>query len=286
MFAVTTEQQTVSHADYFKVPPLDCSSSVEIYRASEFVETFQQVPIPKVDKLATMDKQYNKYKRVQFAVGDLSDVPNKSVVAIDGVKQSGGPSTTSTTSAIEPGHSDFHPLANDDDTAIDGVTDESTTPASGAPGADFETPEHATGTVGSENSGFSMQSHDDALEKFSVPDKSVEAADEMLFAATTSLAPNSRLPCTPPSPRSPGTPASPRSPTMVLWRILPCRTSRLRQPARTRSPHPPPRRATSTGAIPPSSGGPKNPARPLTTAGISFSSIVGGAASRVPRHEN
>ena len=241
MFSVTTEQQTAPSADCFKVPPLDCSSSVEIYRASECVEGFQEVPIPKVNVLAMMDSQYEKYERVQFAVGDLSGAPNKSVVAIDGVKQSGGPSTMSTTSAIVPGHSDFHPPANDDDTAIYGVTDESTTLASGAPGADFETPEHATGIVGSEDSGLSEQSHDDALEKFSVPDKSVEAADEMLFAATTSLAPNSRLPCTPPSPRSPGTPASPRSPTMVLWRILPCRTSRLRQPARTRSPQPPPR---------------------------------------------
>jgi hypothetical protein len=250
MFTVTTEQQAVSHEDCLKVqvppvPPIDCSPGIEIYRASACVETFQRVPIdfsedfpmipfPKMDKLDEMDKKYKHVLRnrlhdspAAFTNGDLSDVPNKSVAAIDGVKQSGGPSTTATTNAIKPGHSDFPPLASSGDSAIDGVTKKPATPAGGATGAEFETPVHATGTIGSEHSGLSTQSHDGALEKFSVPDKSVEAAGEIPFAA-----------------------------------------------------------ATSTGAIPPSSGGPKDPARPLTTAGISFRSVVGVAASRVPRSGN
>ena len=238
------------------------------------------MPIPKADKLAMLDNQYKKYKRVQFAVGDLSDVPDKSVVAIDGVKQSGGPSTTSTTSAIEPGHSDFHPLANYDDTVIYGVTDESTTPASGAPGADFETPEHATGTVGSEDSGLSEQSHDDALEKFSVPDKSVEAADEMLFAATTSAGAKFVTPVHATTTKEPGHSGLSTQPHNGALENFAVPDKSIEAAGENTFAS-----ATSKGAIPPSSGGPKNPSRPLTTAGISFSSIVGGAA-RVPRHKN
>jgi hypothetical protein len=143
------------------------------------------------------------------------------VVALDGAQQPGAPSATATTNAIDPGHSDFPPLASSGDSATYGVTDKPATAVGGAPGAEFATPMHATGTMESEHSGLSTQSRDGALDKFSATDKSVAAAGEIPCAA-----------------------------------------------------------ATSTGAIPPSSSGPKDPARPLTTAGISFRSVVGGAASR------
>jgi hypothetical protein len=298
MFTVTTEQQAVSHVDCLEVPPIDCSPSIEIYRAPACVEAFQRVPVdlsedfdtiqlPKMDKLDMMDK---KYKRVQFGRlhdslaftnGGLSDVPNKSVVAIDGVKQSGGPSTTATTNAIEPGHSDFHPLASSGNSAIYGVTDEPATPAGGAPGADFETPVHATGTMESEHSGFSMQSHDGALEKFSVPDKSTEATGEMLFAATTSTGAEFETPVHATSTTEPEHSGfSTQSHNGALEKFsVPDKSIEAAGEITFAA-------ATSTGAIPSSSGGPKDPARPLTTAGISFSSVVGGAASRVPRPGN
>jgi hypothetical protein len=297
MFTVTTEQQAVSHEDCLKVPPIDCSPGIEIYRASACVEALQRVPIdfsedfpvillPKMDKLDMMDK---KYKRVQFdrlhdslaafANGGLSNVPDKSVATIDGV--TGAPSATATTNAIEPGHSDFHPLASSGNSAIYGVTDKPTTPAGGAPGAEFETPVHATGTMESEHSGLSTQSHDGALEKFSTPDKSVEAAGEMPFAATTSTGAEFETPVHATGTMEPEHSGfSTQSHNGALEKFsVPDKSIEAAGEITFAA-------ATSTGAIPPSSGGPGDPARPLTTAGISFRSVVGGAASRVPRSGN
>jgi hypothetical protein len=151
MFTVTTEQQAVSDEDRLKVPPIDCSPGIEVYRASACVESSQRLLPADTDYMAPssallsvetpftpidfsedfpmipflmMDKKKYKYvpcDRLHDSPaaftngGGPSEVPDKSVVALDGAQQPGAPSTTATTNATEPGHSDFPPLASSGD---------------------------------------------------------------------------------------------------------------------------------------------------------------------------
>ena len=332
MFTVTTEQQAVSHEDCLKVPPIDCSPGIEIYRASACVETFQRVPIdfsedfpmipyPKMDmyKYVPCDRLHDS--PAAFTNGGPSDVPDKSVVAIDGVQQSGGPSTTATTNAIEPGHSDFPPLASSGDSAIYGVPDKSVEAIVGVqqPGAPS-----ATATTDAIEPGHSdfpplASSGDSAI--YGVPDKSAVAIVGVrqpgappATATTNAIEPgHSDFPplassgdsaiygvTDKPDTAVGGAPGAGFETPVHATGTMESEHSGLATQSHDGAPEKfsttdksvaaageiPCAAATSTGAIPPSSSGPKDPARPLTTAGISFRSVVGGAASRGPRSGN
>jgi hypothetical protein len=257
MFTVTTEQQTVADEDRLKVPPFDCSPGIEVYRGSARVKSSQRLLLADTDYMAPSSALLSV--ETSFTPLNLSeDTPMISFLEMDMKKYKYVPCDSLHDS----------PAAFTNGGGPSEVPDKSVVAFVGVqqPGDPS-----ATATTDATEPGHSVfpplaGSGDSAI--YGVTDKSVTAvsgapgaefatpvhANDAMVSEYSGLSTQSR--------DGAQKKFSVTDKSAAAAGGIPCDT------------------ATSAGATPPSSSGSKDPARPLTTAGISFRSVVSEAASR------